>query len=152
MIEFSAAGFRYRAEKLDCFQQWDVARKISPIVAAMGNTLVRLIKERIAGKKFEPGKALELLMEMKIEEAVKPMTVALASLPDADSRFILNTCLSKVQRQVGASWANLMAPNGILMYPDLQMPAMLAIVWRVLEDNLLSFSFGPPSDETAGQT
>ena len=134
MIEFTIGDHGYRAEKLDAFQQWDVARRLLPVVGGAADLLVRVLKN---------GGKIESVLSIDVAEAIEPLAKALAAMPDADNRFVLDVCLSKVMRGQSGSWAPVKAPGGGLMFNDIDMPVMLQLVWRVVEHNLLSFSSAP---------
>jgi hypothetical protein len=137
VLEFEVNGHGYRAGKLDAFQQWNVTRRLLPVIGGATDSFLKAT-QAIAGG-HDPKIALARLMETSATSIIEPLTQALGRLSDADSDFIITTCLSRVQRRQGSNnWAPMVASNGHLMFAaDLDMPEMLSVVWKVIEANLL---------------
>lgn len=118
-----------------------MTRRVLPVVGGAADVFMRYIKEQ-----KEAGAAFKKLLDMDVAEIIEPLAKALGAMSDADSRFVITTCLSKVQRATGTGdWASVTAANGGLMFADIEMPQMLQIVWKVIEVNLLSFSSAQPA-------
>lgn len=143
MIEFEVGGQNYRAEKLDAMRQFHVMRRLAPVMARMAES-------------FGGVKALAEVSEQNIGEAVakfEPVLEALGEMKDADAEFVVNTCLAVVLREQegGKGWAKVQASNGRLMFSDIELPQMMRLVWKVLEDSLKGFfsELGSRSDAPA---
>jgi hypothetical protein len=78
-----------------------------------------------------------------------PLFLVLSALPPQDADFIIDTCLTVVTRKDGQSWARLLAPNGALMYDDIDVETIHRLVDQVLEFNLGGF-FGTLRQDTTG--
>lgn len=141
-LEFSVGVNRYRADPMDAFLKFDIACKLAPIATGALSVLIKAA--RGAGTVEEAlAFALRSVLDQGIEEVGGPILKAISALPDADRRFIIKACLSVVSREVNEAWARIVAPNGDLLYADLDLPEMLSIGWKVIESQLLSFSFAP---------
>lgn len=117
-MEFEVKGQAYRAGRLDAKRQFHVTRRLAPLLAAAGGSL-----EQIKTDPFS---------------LFAPLAQGIASLPDADADFVIDTCLGVVQRKQGKSWAPVTSPGG-LMFEDIGMAEMLQIVGKVLAENLGGF-------------
>jgi hypothetical protein len=126
MQEFKVGAHNYRADKLDAFQQWDVARRL--LAAFMD-----------AAKKG--GGAAEVFMR------------AFASMSDADDRVVRHLCLAVVSREDRGGWQRLVTAEGHLVYNDLAWGDILAIVQNVVDKQVFPFTDAPAqgsSDERRG--
>jgi hypothetical protein len=142
LMEFEVNKHNYRATKLDAFQQWNVTRRLLPVIGGAADSFLKAAKAMSQGK--DASVAFNALLEANTTAIIEPLTQALGRLSDADSSFIITTCLSAVQRQQGPNnWAQMVAPNGRLMFAaEMDMVEMISIVWKVIEANLMSFSSG----------
>jgi hypothetical protein len=122
-------GKTYRVNKLGTLQQFHVARRLAPLLAAAGITM-SMLKARDSGMPafddFAP--------------VMGPVAHILSQMSDSDSNYIIFTCLSCVQRQSGSDnrWAAV-ATGDQMMFEDIAMPVMLRLVWAVVQDNILDF-------------
>lgn len=148
MIEFEINGQQYRAEKLDAFQQCDVAALLLPLVGGIADTLKRVFREG----RPDWGAAVAQLLDSDIAETIEPLAKAFAEMKREDRHFIITTCLSRVSRaQQGAvGWAPVLASNGVVMFPEIRddLSTVVRLVWKVLEHSLLSFSSARPAAST----
>lgn len=130
-MEFEINGQAYLAGKMNTFKQFHVSRRLVP---AFG-----VAAAAISG-------------EVKFEDLVQPIMQAIASMTDADCDFILDACLGVVKRrQHGDSWAPIYAGSSqSLMFDDIDMPTMLQIAGKVIQDNLSGFF--PAKDAAASET
>ena len=112
-------NFEYKTTKLNTFQQFDIARKMAPVL-----TFLALQKD---AKTLERGFATAfcgLTQDM--------------NKPDMDS--ILATCLSEVTREVAPGTYAKVFVSGVLAYDDIDLQTMLKLIWHVLvENNLIDF-------------
>lgn len=129
----------YQVGRLGAIPQFHVMRRLSGVATALGE-VIGVIMRSGGVKALLEGKGPDPL------ESLQPMLRAIGSMSDADSEFVIYTCLSVVSRQVpgGTGWAPI-TTNGQLMYHDIELPQMMQLVWRVLEANLTSFFSALPS-------
>lgn len=108
--EFTIAGHKYRVEPLDVFEQYDIARRLAPIV-----TLLTMQKDR---SKLKKGFA----------RAFVSMS---AGLSKEDGKAILTACLAQVSRNQGGAFAPIQS-GGKLMFSDIKLEHSLELLWEVL--------------------
>lgn len=132
--EFQIGPHTYRAGKLDAITQFHVMRRLGTVASSFGSALEAVNKAGgfqalMAGKGPEP---LTL---------VEPILSAIGHMSDDDSNYVINKCLAVVSRRLEGDkgWARVLIGNGQLMYQDLDMAALMQIVWKVLESSLSSF-------------
>lgn len=107
----------FRSTKMDPFKQIHVIRRMGSLFPS------------VAGAVRVPDKML----------AAGYIGAALGRLSDDDANFILNSCLATCQLKQGTMWASVVDANGTLMFQDMQLPEILELVWKVLEDNFRPF-------------
>ncbi|MCX5516235.1 hypothetical protein C3941_19795 [Kaistia algarum] len=130
MAEFEVGGIAYKSRKMDAFQQFHVARKLTPAVAPFMQSLAPMLA---AGA----GLGDDLV------GAMMPLMQAIAAMPAEDCDFVIQSCLAVVDRQQsgGAGWSPVFNRDAKrMMFEDIDMPQMLAITVRVIQDNVGSFS------------
>jgi hypothetical protein len=121
----------YQFGKLDAFQQFHVARRLGAVTSGLGEGIVQLQAGGGAAKLADSG---------GIMRVVQPLLEAIGRMQDSDANYVMHTCLSVVKRKQGAtSWASVQTAPGYLMFPDIEMTCMIALVYRVLEFNLGGF-------------
>lgn len=128
-------GHDYRVSgKMNVKDQFHVARKILPIFDGLGGV----------GALIEKGTALTTQEALGL---VGPLAKALAHLPDDHCDFVIEKCLSLVQRKVSETvWGPVYSvPAKSMMYDDINLVAMGKLVGMVIQDQLMSFSSGPTS-------
>lgn len=130
-MEFIINGFQYRAGKLSAFEQLHVSRKIAPIIP----TLVPLFVEIAQSSNWQKdiGKLAPLL---------QPFADGLANLSDADSEYILATCMGTVQRLQGDNWTPVWSKSAGCMFDDIDLGIMIQIAMKVIQDSLAPFIRG----------
>lgn len=131
MGQVTVGAHVYNIGKIDTFQQFDIARLYSPVLAQLG------LLERVG----EDGTPIPR------ESVIRAMAVFSRPIPKADSDFIIGACLAVVQRQQpnGTGWAPVRdAMTGKLMYQDISMAEMLEIILCVLEAHKLGEFFYIP--------
>lgn len=124
------AGNNYNIGKLSPMVQFNVTRRLAPLLAQMGISLQTLQK----GMQTDMTDFLPVL---------GPVTEALARISDEDANYIIFTCLDVVSRQSGEKWGRINS-GANLMYEDIDMPTMLRLVVEVIKENLGSFMRGLP--------
>jgi hypothetical protein len=132
VAEFDVNGVKYRSGKMNAFQQFHVTRKLGPILAKLGPSLV---------DKTKP--------DSSMLEMLEPVLDALAEMPETDCDYVLHRCLAVVQRAADRD-ANIWTPvwnepAKKLMFNDIDMAAMIQISIQVLGDNLGNFINAPAS-------
>lgn len=143
-VEFTHGQHTYRADKLPAMTQLHVTRRLAPFLSAiMGSmptdqtqALLKAAKEtgHKPGDKTDAG---QLGMA-----AMGPLLDAVASMPDEQVDYVINACLSVVERkQASGGWARVMSDGGI-MFNDLDMVGLLAITGHVLQRDLAGFFGG----------
>jgi len=122
MHEFEVNGITYRCKKLTAFQQFHIARRLTPLLLALAG----------AGEK------------------VNNFAAALAGMSDSDGEYVISVCLSAVERfnTEHKNWAAVWnASANRAMFVDLNdLAALLPIVVKVIEDNLGNFWSALPTD------
>jgi hypothetical protein len=147
-ISFEINGHAYKARRMNAFQQWNVARKVSPIVAKTmtPDTLRQAVA--LMPKGDGANGDLDGFLGL-VGSIVPPALQALADMSDKDSMEIITACLATVQVQRDGIWANVYSAGG-LMFDDIDMLEMMAIVVRVVMGNLAGFSFASLSNLIPG--
>jgi len=132
MTEFTINGHTYKIGKLNALTQFHVARRIAPVVSGLGIFI-------------EVAKADPLA-------AIGPVAEAIGKMTDADSEYVIYTCLGAVQRKqpgVNLGWGPVTSSGG-LMYDDIDLPVMLQLVFHVLQVNLAGFLNALPGSPQGG--
>jgi len=138
MRDFSIDGQDYQIGRLDAITQFNVARRLAPLVAGIAK----------AGQlpDLNPSDAGEFMSAI-----AEPLCRALASLSDDDTDYVIRHTLVAVTRKMATGFAPVLARNtSRLMYDDISMTTMLKLVFEVLKENLGDFfSFAPPESPSA---
>lgn len=132
-VEFQVGGATYRAEKLSAMQQFHVARRLgTAAVNSIGDIMDLMSK--VGGVK-------ELLKAGAVEAIpiIAKLVTAVGEMTDANSDYVIMTCMSSVSRKEKGAWARVLSGAGDLMFADIELPAMLQIVGKVLEFNFGNF-------------
>lgn len=128
---FTVGAHIYQAGKMAAMTQFHVARRLTPIVSA----LVRSVPSAaMQGDKVDLAKIDPLQM-------LGPIADILSKMPDEDSEYILNSCLEACQRKMpgDAGWGPVKMKGSPVQYADIDLPAMLQISWKVIQENLGNF-------------
>jgi hypothetical protein len=124
MSEFSIDNIDYRVEKLDAFRQFALVRKLAPAF-----TLLAGQPDKEAARAGFP----------------RAFAAISASLTNDDANDVLQICLGACMRRQGGNWARVSAPNGSLMFGDMNdISVVLQIVWHVVEESRLIDFFAEP--------
>ncbi len=130
-MDFEINGVSYRSDRMDAFRQFHVARKLAPVVSEVVPFLAR-------GVSLDSGLS-----------DLEPVMKAIAAMPEDDCNYVLQSCLSVVRRQQGQGYAPVWNDGAQrMMFADVDLPVMLQIAARVLQDNLSSFTGALPSAST----
>jgi len=138
MISFQIGGHSYQAGKILPFDQLAIAKRMMPV---MKNILTPEVLASVvnAGKNGDGGSGINL-SALDLHAIIPAMCDAIYSLSDDDAERIIRTALKVVQRQnEGGVWSNITTPQGLVMFDDIDLPTMLQISWKVIEEHLGSF-------------
>ena len=127
MHEFTVSDHDYRAGKMDALTQFHVLRRLAPIIGSLKD---------LAGGDVSKGL-----------EALGPIADVVARLPDEDVNYVLDRCLSTVQRKKDGDtgWAPIWnASAKRAMFDDIDMMSMLLISGNVVMNAVGPFYFGRP--------
>ncbi len=112
-------GHTYRIGRMPAREQFHVVRRLGP--AIMGFLASAVAKGGIAG-------------------AIGPIIDHLSKMSDEDSDYVLDHCMGVVSRaQPNGEWAKVRAPNGALMFQDIELPQLINLTRAVLTENLRGF-------------
>ncbi|MGI4812802.1 MAG: phage tail assembly chaperone [Janthinobacterium lividum] len=113
-------GNLYRIGRMDVRKQFHVARRIGPaMLGFLGGSMVK---------------------GAQLSTMIGPVVDALSKMSDEDSDYVIDRCLAVVARaQNGGEWARVTAPDGGLMFQDIDLPQMLKLAQAVLAENLRGF-------------
>lgn len=133
MVEFNLNGQTYRAGKLDAFKQFHLSRKLAPIVPTLIPVFVKLSRDGDLAKDIAG-----------IAAIVQPFADGIAAMTDADSEYVLSTCLGAVQRSTGQNtWAPIWSQAAkSCMFDDIDLGVMVQLVMQVVQDSLGPFIRG----------
>src|SRR5258706_7825933 len=131
-IPVQVGEHNYVIGKMHVILQSDVLRKLLPVLARSA-PILGVIREMMQGG--SPNDALA-----KIDLAL-PMFDALARMSQEDSHFVMISCLSVVQRQLGGGtgFAPVVNQGRSLQFDDLGLIEMYKLIWLVIEKNFMSF-------------
>lgn len=149
MTEEKIGEFAYRIGRLSAKQQWNVVRRLAPVLAAAGPAFKTWLSVSDTARRVADaaaaGEAADAMVSVgdSLDElfgAFGPLATALGELSDDASDYVINACLSvcQVNRQ-GSTWAALTTRGGDLMFDNLSMATMLRLTMLVLKDNVSSF-------------
>lgn len=121
--EFTVGDRRYRAGRLNAFDQSHIVRRIAPLMSAFAGVVEQA--------RSDPGNAFA------------PLAQAFAGMSDVDVEYVQKKALAVVETEQGAEkWAPVMTRSGVLMFDDIGMLEMNMIVFEVLKENLAPFFAG----------
>ena len=138
MADFTIAGQNYKSRKMNAFAQFHVARRLGPIFSSLADAFKR-------AKRDDAGNILNQL------DVFEPVATALAALKDNDAEYVLNSCLATCQRQNSNLWSEVLSPQGVMMFQDIDLQVMMQIAWNVLQDNFGNFFNGQPGPISSTQ-
>lgn len=151
-IEFAVGEHTYRGNKLSAKKQLHVGRRIVPLAVSFidAGLLATVRKEVAKGKEARPEALLGGLTDKDLGAMLKGVLDNLASLPEADVDYVIDACLAVTERrQASGGWARVMTGEQ-MQFQDLDLPALLKIVWEVLQHNLSGFFAGGFPGSSAG--
>lgn len=140
MSHIEISGQKYRAEKMAPRQQFHLLRRLTPLMTSIGGAAMGLLDET------KPKE--EVFAD--IAACIGPMAEQLASMSDETVDYVLDACLTHVQRYEpsGETWHPIYVPQprgAIRMYQDLDGAGELRLCGEVIRVNLTGF-FGQMSE------
>ena len=118
MNEFQIGEHTYRAGRLDARTQFHVVRRLAAVLADLTTATSGNVMANIAA--------------------------AVGRLKDEDADYVIDKSLRVITRaqEGGRGWAAVANSSGGIMFEDIDMPVMLQLVWKVLENDLTPFFKG----------
>jgi hypothetical protein len=129
-VDFEISGSTYRAEKISALKQFHVMRRLLPLLSGLAPAL------KIAREAKDGGTDVMLKM-------LEPMADILAKMSDEDSDYVIKTCLTGCYKQQGGAFAPITARDGQIMFQDIDMPTMLQITVKAIQENFGGFFTAP---------
>lgn len=125
--EIEINGKQYQLRKLPPLVQFHVMRRLAPVLMALGESA--------------SDQLLTELKSMDLLKALKPVSDMIATMPDSEVEYVINTCLEVVDRKAdqGVGWSKIQAQPGVMMYADIDITMMLKLTAAVVQDNLGNF-------------
>lgn len=138
--EIQLGGNAYSIGRLTAKQQFHVSRRIAPIIPPLIPVFMKLAKTTGGAA----GAIGALTGDLDgFGQALQPFADALAAMNDADADYVMDNCLTAVQRQQPTGWARVMSPEQkTLMFQDMDMAVILPLVVQVIVANLGPFIQG----------
>jgi hypothetical protein len=139
--EVTLGGATYRVGQLNARKQWNVTKRLLKPLAEIGKIGANKTPPKTVSE-AEPETAPETTPQDFFDQVSGPLADAISSISDADSDYIIDTCLAVCDRQQGTTEVKIWAPlmrGGNLMFQDLDMPTMLGLTIAVLKENLQGF-------------
>lgn len=141
--EIEVGGNAYRLNKMPVRVQFQVARRLAPVVMHMRGVLAAVSTGTDAVATASAAVSADFL------GALEPLVDAISGLPDDTVDYVLDACLAAVQRGQGQAWTPVWNVRGkVMQFDDIDLPAMMKLAAAVLQENLGSFFPAPPSDLT----
>lgn len=145
-MEMKIGEHEYSVGRLSARQQYHLARKIAPAVFALNSSRADAAKMLPKGLFTETGMD-ESKFDSSAEKALAlvfgKLADALAGMSEADSDYVINTCLSVCQRKQQGGWQKVMTPNGSMMFEDMDLRTLVQLTLGVIKENLGSFFSAP---------
>lgn len=141
-MEIAINGINYKIEKLNAIKQFHVARRLAPAMWALGAAALTTLKGNKAGGDDNIVAALT--------QAAGPLVQVISSMSDADSQYVLDTCLSVCSRQETGGYQKVFVEGGGIMFKDIDLPIMLQLVLAAIRENLGNFLDALPAKSQEG--
>jgi hypothetical protein len=148
-------GVDYVVGTLDVITQFQVARRLGPVIAILGDS-IRDGMSRARSMLKPDSKLSEQMLNIQLE----PLAQSLARMSDQDTNYILGACLAVCQRKVEPQgWAQVIVTGSgmdgtkpLLMFPDIQLNTLMGLVIHTIQENLMGFfTTVPPSSPDGTQ-
>lgn len=135
MTDFEINGKIYRIGALTGRQQFHVARRLAPAIWALFS-VVSQDEAPITAAKIQT--TIDALEDLGV---LKPVAECIANMSDADSDYIIDTCLSVVTREASGQWAKVWIPgSGSMFGSDMNLQVIMKLVIAVIKENMGNFS------------
>lgn len=122
-------GHQYAIGRIDARKQFHIARRIAPLLAGLGSSAFKKGENADGFAKF-----------------LGPIADALSKMSDEDVDYVLDVCLSVCQRvQPNGQGAPIMSRAGGMMFNDIDMPQMVQLAVKVIQENMSGFFPGAPA-------
>ena len=155
MREENIDGVNYRIGRMNARQQFNVFRRLAPVLSSIGPALKLVFKTPSAVENTQNSGEILNDPNVSLEEvfgALGPLATAIGELSDESSDYIIGNCLSVCQiNKVGTTWAALATPSGQIMFQDLSLKTMLRLTVLTLQENLSDFFSVPVGSLSNGQ-
>ena len=150
MKEVTVRGVRYQLGALSARTQWNVLRRIAPVLkgavpaiqaavaASQADTAVTAQADGQGPPATAEAPANGRLMDIAIS-CLGPLTEAVAVLSDVDSDYVINACLAGVRRETDGGFRPMMANGAFMFQADDNLATMIALTGHVLAENLSGF-------------
>ena len=147
-MDLEIKGQPHRTGRLNARQQFHVTRRLAPVMIARMQGIAAMAaivgaSARPAADAVEPEGQPPLSGDALIA-GFMPIANAIKALSDEEADYVITTCLSVCSKLVNGQAAPVQAPNGRLMFDDMDMAGMLKLVQAVVKENCESF-FDDPS-------
>ena len=129
-MEITIGDFTYRTGKLTPYQQFHVARRLAPMLSALGK----------AAEGANDGGKLDSLTDTAALMAVfAPVADAVSKMSDSDSEYVINACMDSCHRRItDDKWAPVRVA-GRLMFEDMGLKDLIQITINTIQENLGNF-------------
>jgi hypothetical protein len=131
----------YRVGRADAMTQFHVARRLAPVLAALGVSLMDLLKQ--APPAPADGDGAPSLADVDMLAVMRPVMDIVSKMTDEDVEYVIKAALSVVQRQQGDRWAAVQH-KGQLVFADIPMTDMIRLAVEFVRENLGGFFSRPP--------
>lgn len=159
MKEIEIDGVQYRIGRLPAKQQFNVVRRLIPVLAAGGPAIAAWVRDNPAPLPSPDGLPDDVTpangtsgLPFDVEKAFSafgPLATAIGEMSDEASDYVIGSCLSVCQTNQNGAWARLAQSNGTLMFQDLGMATMLKLVMTVIQENMSDFLGALPGSSAA---
>lgn len=123
----------YQIGRLPAMSQFHVTRRIAPVLASMGVSVVSALR---SGGDVD---------ESNLSAIMGTASELVAKMSNEDVEYVIFTCLSVVRKRQGDRWAAVVNGRNF-QFQDMDMPLMLRLTVAVLKENMGSFFQQPTAD------
>ena len=148
MADFEMNGASYRTRRFPPKMQMKILKRLARIAPALKDAGSVAAKLRSSTKPNPDGKPVEPPSFDQLADALTPVAMALADMPDDDVEFIIDNCLHVTDRKApqAPKFTPIMQTFGVLMFqPDGELIPSLTIAFHVLQDNFASIFGAMPT-------
>ena len=150
MRDYSDASGEYRIDNIPPIVAFHVTRRLLPVISSFAS--LATVKEDILKVLGDPStsdsKELQNTVWSKLDpilEAAKPIIKELATMPDKDAEFVIQTCLSHVLKLDSGLAVPVFNSRAQKFQYQLKMPTMLTLTVVSLVENFGDFFTGNAS-------